>query len=49
MPSDRRIRENIASLRKGMKRHRIWLAERRKRIERARDLVSRMEKELGVR
>jgi argininosuccinate lyase len=49
MPSERRIRENIASLRRGVKRHRTGLAERKRRIQEARDLVTKMEMELGVR
>ncbi len=49
MPSDRRMKENIASLRVRTKKHRVWLAGRKKGIEKARGRVSEMENELGVR
>ena len=48
MPSERRVKENILSLRKRIKNQRSWWTLRKKRIERAKTLVSKMEKELGV-
>jgi argininosuccinate lyase len=48
MPSERRVKENILSLRKRIKKQRSWWTLRKKRIERAKTLVSKMEKELGV-
>ncbi len=45
-PSERRVRENIGSLRKRIKVHKDWLARKRRKIEKAKELVSEMEKEL---
>jgi argininosuccinate lyase len=46
-PSEKRVRENIASLRVRMKVHKDWLARKRRKIEKAKGLVSEMEKKLG--
>ena len=47
MPSEKRVRENIASLRKRVKANRGWLVQKRSKIEKTKRLVSKMEKELG--
>ena len=44
-PSERRVRENLASLRKRVKANRGWLANKRKKVEKGREWVSKMEKE----
>jgi len=46
-PSEKRVRENISSLRERMKVHKDWLARKRRKIEKAKELVSEMEKKLG--
>jgi argininosuccinate lyase len=46
-PSEKRVRENIASLQKKVQINREWLILRRKRIEKARTLILKMEKRLG--
>jgi hypothetical protein len=46
-PSEKRVRENISSLRERMKVHKDWLARKRRKIEKAKELVSEMEKNLG--
>jgi argininosuccinate lyase len=48
MPSERRVKENILSLRKRMKTHRSWWTFRKKKVERAKALISKMERDLGV-
>lgn len=45
-PSERRVRENIASLYKKIQRRRDWVKEKRERIEKANALILRMEKKL---
>jgi argininosuccinate lyase len=45
-PSEKGTRENIASLLKRIKAGRGWLISMRKRIEKAKELVSKMEKEI---
>ncbi len=47
-PLEKRIRENIISLRKKIKADKGWLIKRRNQIERAKELVSKMERQLGV-
>ena len=47
MPAEKSVRENIASLRERMKAHRSWLIQKRRKIEKAKRLLSEMEKELG--
>jgi len=47
IPSEKRIRENIASLRGKVKSNRDWLMFKRKGIEKAKVLVARMTKQLG--
>ena len=47
MPSEKGVRENIASLRKRVKANRGWLVQKRSKIEKTKRLVSKMEKELG--
>ncbi len=42
------MKENIASLRARTKKHRVWLAGRKKGIEKARSHGFGMENELGV-
>jgi argininosuccinate lyase len=49
MPTERGQRENIVSLQKRMKTDRTWLIRKRKEIEKAEALTSRMERELRVR
>ena len=46
-PSEKRVRENITSLRGKVKSNREWLMLKRKGIEEAKALVSRMAKKLG--
>jgi argininosuccinate lyase len=46
-PSEKRVRENITSLRGKVKSNRDWLMLKRKGIEEAKALVSRMTKKLG--
>jgi len=46
-PSEKRVRENIASLRQRMKEHRAWLVRKRREIEKGKALMVRMEEELG--
>jgi len=46
-PSEKRVRENIASLQKWVKTNREWLIHRRKGIEKAKALIFKMEKSLG--
>ena len=45
-PSEKRVRENIASLRERMKVHRDWLVRKKRKIEKAKGLVSEMEKKV---
>jgi argininosuccinate lyase len=45
-PSERRIKENIASLQKRVEADKNWLLRKRKGIEKARALILKMEKEL---
>jgi hypothetical protein len=47
MPSEKRVRENIALLRKRMKANRGWLVQKRREIDKTKRLLSKMEKELG--
>jgi hypothetical protein len=44
-PSERRVRENIASLQKKVQLKRDWLIDKRKGIEKAKALIFRMEKQ----
>jgi argininosuccinate lyase len=46
-PSEKRIKENIASLQKKIQANRGWLMQMRRKIEKAKVLISNMEKELG--
>jgi argininosuccinate lyase len=46
-PSEKRVRENIASLQTWVKTNREWLIHRRKGIEKAKALIFKMEKSLG--
>jgi hypothetical protein len=46
-PSERGIKENIASLHKRMKLSRNGLVLKRREMEKAKGLISKMEKELG--
>jgi hypothetical protein len=46
-PSERRIKENIASLQKKVRAHRGWVVHKRMGIEKAKALISKMEKQLG--
>lgn len=45
-PSEKRVRESIASLLKRMEANRAWLIHKRKAIEKAKALVFKMEKQL---
>ncbi len=47
-PSEKRIKEHLASLRGRMIEDREWCAHQRKGIEKAKVLVSRMERTLGI-
>jgi argininosuccinate lyase len=47
MPSEKRMRENIASLREKVKTKRNWLTRKKRVIENSKALVLRMEKMLG--
>jgi argininosuccinate lyase len=46
-PSEKRIREDVLSLQRKMKADRQWLIQIRRKIEKARELASRMERALG--
>jgi argininosuccinate lyase len=48
-PSEKRIKENIASLQKRVRAERNWLLQKRMGIEKAKSLVSKMEKQLSSR
>jgi argininosuccinate lyase len=45
-PSERRVREHIASLRERIKINRDWLTRQKRKMDKARGLVAKMEKEL---
>ncbi len=47
-PSEKRLRENIASLRAKSTRHQIWLKREGNKIFKAKQLILKMEKQLGV-
>jgi argininosuccinate lyase len=47
MPSEERVREHIASLRERVNANRDWLVYQRRRMDKTKRLVSRMEKRLG--
>jgi len=47
MPSEKAVKENIASLRERVKANKGWLVQKRRKIEKIKGLVSKMEKELG--
>ena len=47
MPSEKGVRENIASLRVRMKRHRDWLTRKKRKVEKTKMFLSNMEKEVG--
>jgi hypothetical protein len=46
-PSEKRVKENIASLQKRVKADKNWLIHKRKGIEKAKASIFRMEKELS--
>jgi len=46
-PSEKRVKENIASLQKKIQDHKDWLIHKRKGIERAKALIFKMELQLG--
>jgi len=46
-PSDKRVKENIASLQKKVKGHKDWLIHKRMGIEKAKALIFKTEKQLG--
>jgi argininosuccinate lyase len=46
-PSEKRVRENIVSLQKRVQADKFWLVHKRKGIEKARGLISKMEKQLA--
>jgi argininosuccinate lyase len=48
-PSEKRVKENIASLQKRLKANKDWLALKRRRIEKAKGMLSQMERELSPR
>jgi cytidylate kinase len=45
-PSEKRVRENIASLQKRVKARKNWLIDKRKGIEKVKALIFKMEKQL---
>jgi argininosuccinate lyase len=47
-PSGKRVKENIASLRRRVQGDKNWLVRKQKGIEKARALISKMEKELST-
>jgi argininosuccinate lyase len=48
-PSEKRVKENIASLQKRVRSSRDWLALKRRRIEKAKDILTLMERKLSSR
>jgi argininosuccinate lyase len=48
-PLEKRVKENIASLQRRVHVKRDWLALKRRRIEKAKDMLSQMERELSSR
>jgi argininosuccinate lyase len=46
-PSEKRIREDVSSLQRKMKIDRKWLIQMRRKIDKSRELASRMERVLG--
>jgi argininosuccinate lyase len=46
-PSEKRIREDVSSLQRKMKIDRKWLIQMRRKIDKSRELASRMERALG--
>jgi Cdc6-like AAA superfamily ATPase len=48
-PSEKRVKENIASLQEKVQADKNWLIRKRKGIEKARALIFKMEKELSSR
>jgi hypothetical protein len=46
-PSEIRINENVASLKKRVQAKKAWLIDKRKGIEKAKALIFKMEKQLG--
>jgi argininosuccinate lyase len=46
-PSNKRVRENITSLQKRIKVHKNWATSKRGAIEKAKELVSKLEKQLS--
>jgi hypothetical protein len=47
-PSERRVGENIASLRERSRAGRKWMIQQKKGLEKAERLINRMEAELGL-
>ncbi len=47
-PSEKRVKENIASLQRKTKVHKIWLMQKRDRIFKAKQIILKMERQLGV-
>ncbi|NWF92631.1 MAG: argininosuccinate lyase [Syntrophaceae bacterium] len=47
MPSEKRVKEHVASLQKALKANRNWLVSQRKKIDKAKALVARMEREIA--
>jgi argininosuccinate lyase len=45
-PSEKRIREDVSSLQRKMKKDRTWLIQIRRKIEKSKELVSKMEQAL---
>jgi len=45
-PSAKRVQENVSSLREKVKRSRAWLTLRKRRIEKAKELMGRMERKI---
>jgi argininosuccinate lyase len=46
-PSEKRVREDVSSLQKRMETDRKWVIQMRRKIEKSRELASRMERSLG--
>jgi len=47
MPSEKGMRENISSLRMKVKTNRDWLVQKKRKVEKTKALVEKMEEELG--
>jgi uncharacterized protein YPO0396 len=46
-PSEKGVRKNIASLRKEIKANKDWLIQRRRQIQKAKESLSKLAKQIG--